>query len=112
MSLTTDPNDPRLEKYRMQYNANAGGQQEVYLVLTEEERSRGYQRPYRTAYRHEKCGTVTHMAHAIAETYAVNPSFYGATYCAGCMRHLPVGPEGEFIWVNADGTDTEDKVGA
>src|SRR5262249_28624228 len=48
------------------------------------------------------CGTVTTMGQAIAETYARNPTFYGATYCVGCSRHLPVGPDGEFIW---DGTD-------
>jgi hypothetical protein len=48
------------------------------------------------------CGAVTSMNHAIAETYARNPSFYGATYCVNCMKHLPVGKLGEFVW---DGTD-------
>lgn len=46
------------------------------------------------------CGTVTTMAQALAETYARNPRFYGATYCCGCRRHLPVGPQGEFVWVS------------
>lgn len=47
------------------------------------------------------CGTVTTMSPEIAETYARAPGFYGATYCAGCRRHLPVGRHGEFAW--ADG---------
>lgn len=44
------------------------------------------------------CGAVTVMAAAIAETYARNPGFYGATYCVGCNMHRPVGPAGEFDW--------------
>jgi hypothetical protein len=46
------------------------------------------------------CGTLTTMHRTIAETYASNPGFYGATYCVGCMMHLPVR---EFIW--DDGSD-------
>jgi hypothetical protein len=46
------------------------------------------------------------MGTALAETYARDPAFYGATYCAGCGRHRPVGPDGEFVW---DGTT--EKVG-
>lgn len=38
------------------------------------------------------------MGIAIAETYARQPSFYGATYCVHCQMHLPVGEHGEFIW--------------
>jgi len=38
------------------------------------------------------------MAQAIAETYAAQPTFYGATFCVHCKTHLPVGPEGEFVW--------------
>jgi hypothetical protein len=44
------------------------------------------------------CGTVTTMGQALAETYARNPRFYGATYCCGCMMHRPVGADGEFVW--------------
>lgn len=44
------------------------------------------------------CGTVTTMSQAIAETYARSPAFYGATFCCGCGKHLPVGADGEFIW--------------
>lgn len=89
---TTDPNDPGLQEIL------PGGQQKNYIVLTEEERAKGYQRPLRYAYVHDKCGTVTTMSHGIAETYAVNPKFYGATFCVHCGDHFPVGPDGEFHW--------------
>lgn len=46
MSLTTDRNDPRLNQKR------EDGQQEAYLVLSEEERAKGFVRPLRRAYRH------------------------------------------------------------
>lgn len=41
------------------------------------------------------CGTVTTMGLWLAETYARNPKFYGATYCCGCSKHLAVA---EFVW--------------
>ena len=44
------------------------------------------------------CGTCTTMGQAIAETYARDPRFYGATYCCGCNMHRPVGAQGEFVW--------------
>lgn len=44
------------------------------------------------------CGTVTTMGSALAETYAREPSFYGATFCCYCRTHLPVGKDGEFVW--------------
>lgn len=44
------------------------------------------------------CGAVTRMAAKIAETYAREPTFYGATFCVGCGTHLPVGEDGEFVW--------------
>ncbi len=46
------------------------------------------------------CGVQTVMAEKIAETYARNPSFYGATYCMGCQKHLPVK---EFMWDDDSG---------
>lgn len=48
------------------------------------------------------CGTITSMRNAIAETYARQPWYYGATFCCGCGKHLPVGLDGEFVW---EGTD-------
>jgi hypothetical protein len=150
LSLTTDKNDPRLGHG---VNDEPVPQNEAYLVLSEEERSKGFVRPLRTTYQHvgaqgpqyplrsltvdekiryqdygyyafeqypedpdssvvgrfwtEKdlrefgvaCFTYTTMAKDIAETYAREPTFYGATYCARCMMHKPVA---EFVW--EDGT--------
>lgn len=45
------------------------------------------------------CGAVTTMGRALSETYARDPSFYGATFCVTCNKHLPVA---EFVWT-ADG---------
>lgn len=44
------------------------------------------------------CGSVTTMGSALAETYARDPKYYGATFCCHCQKHLPVGEKGEFIW--------------
>ena len=97
MSLTTDPNDPELK--RGGPDPSPVPQNPVYLVLSEEERAKGFVRPVRRSYLHKKCQAVTSMAHEIAETYARNPKFYGYTYCTTCRQHLPVD---EFVW---DGTD-------
>ena len=81
------------------------GQQRGYVVLADEERAKGFVRPVRRSYVHLKCGCVTTMGQAIAETYARDPYFYSGTFCAGCRAHFPVGePEfgGEFKW---DGSD-------
>lgn len=82
------------------------GQQKGYVVLSEAERARGFVRPVRTKYVHLKCGAVTSMGLALAETYARDPSFYSGTFCVACGAHFPVGEDGEFVW---DGTD--EKVG-
>jgi hypothetical protein len=153
MTLTTDPTDPRLGHGS---NSTMVPQNEVYLVLSEEERARGFVRPVRQSYVHvgalgpryptrdltpeeqashgggyvkyeeyppeadpligrawtqaqldavgKGCGTVTTMGLALAETYARDPRFYGATYCCGCSMHRPVA---EFLW---DGT--QERVGS
>lgn len=80
------------------------GQQKAYIVLTGEERAKGFVRPVRYKYVHEKCGVVTRMAQSIAETYARDPKFYDGTFCVGCRTHLPLD---EFVW---DGTT--EKVGS
>lgn len=140
MSLTTDPTDPRLTKG---IDHTPRPQAEVYLVLSEEERAKGFIRPYRDSYKHigkrpkyplreltveererhgnnythyeqypesespltgrywtevdlnSGCGAVTTMGRVLSETYARNPSFYGATYCTGCNMHKPIE---EFVW--------------
>jgi hypothetical protein len=113
MGLTTDPNDPRLGRG---VDAEPGPQNEAYLVLSEEERAKGFVRPLRRAYVHVgvdgteqnltggACGVETRMGLALCETYARDPSFYGATYCVGCRMHKPVG---EFVW-----TDDGERVGS
>jgi hypothetical protein len=48
MGLTTDRNDPALEAGQK----NATGQHSVYLVLSDEERAKGFVRPFRDSYVH------------------------------------------------------------
>lgn len=143
-TTTTDPNDPRLGHG---VNEERVPQNKAYLVLSEEERSKGFVRPYRDAYRHvgapppanplrdltdheqelwgsegyvkfeiypegssavgkfwtqadldnvgKGCGSETIMGRALSETYQRQPSFYGATFCVVCSKHLPVN---EFVW--------------
>lgn len=99
MSGTTDDrNDPRLTHGA---DTEPVPQAPVYLVLSDEERRRGFVRPVRIAYVHTVCGAVTRMSLSIAETYATEPGFYGATYCCRCQKHRPVGEDGEFEWVDA-----------
>ena len=98
--LTDDPGDLRLKRG---VDKEPTEQADTYLVLSAEDRAKGFVRPVRTAYKHEKCGTTTTMGLAIAETYARCPEFYGATYCVQCRMHLPVGAQGEFVWLD-DGT--------
>lgn len=82
----------------LQQSPNDVGQHKNYVVLCEEERKAGFVRPVRRTYVHEKCGTATTMGLALAETYARDPGFYGATFCATCNSHFPVGVDGEFRW--------------
>lgn len=84
----------------------ATGMQRDYIVLSPEERAKGFVRPVRRSYVHQKCGGLTTMGQSIAETYARQPTFYGGTFCVHCRAHFPVGAAGEFVW---DGTT--EKVG-
>lgn len=90
--LTTDQNDPRLTHG---IDTTQAQQAEVYLVLSAEERAKGFVRPLRRSYVHTTCGAVTTMGLALCETYARDPKFYGATYCCNCGMHRPVS---EFTW--------------
>ncbi len=100
MSLTDDRSDPRLG-----YGSNDEPvpQNEAYLVLSDEERAKGFVRSVRLTYFHVGCGGVTTMNQTIAETYARQPGFYGATYCVKCQKHRPVGEDGEFVWCEPSG---------
>lgn len=91
------------------------GQHDGYIVLCEEERQKGFVRPYRDEYRHVGalqqltdhagndshqvraggCGTTTRMGRSLSETYARDPKFYSHTFCVRCNQHLPVA---EFTW--------------
>lgn len=158
--VTTDGRDP--DVVRDEQVGQPTGQHRSYLVLSPEERAKGFVRAVRTSYKHvgppgprfplrdltddEKarhaaayvkfepypesmrpvtgsfwtqarldavdkgCGQVTTMGRAIAETYARTPTFYGATFCCSCNRHIPVGEHGEFVWVDG-GRETTERVG-
>ena len=88
------------------------GQQKAYVVLSAEERAKGFVRSVRDKYKHVGrlqedgsrkggCGQSTTMGWTIAETYARDPKFYGGTFCCSCGIHKAVS---EFFW---DGTDEE-----
>lgn len=131
MGTTSDPSDPRLTRG---VNDEPVSMAEVYLVLSDEERAKGFVRPVRRTYVHwywldgrmdplpvgltslggglravprdlgiGGCGAATTMGQAIAETYARDPGFYGATFCVGCGMHREVGEHGEFIWDDGSG---------
>ncbi len=74
------------------------GMQQSYVVLTAEERAKGFVRPVRRSYIHEKCGTTTTMGFALSESYARAPAMYSGTFCVRCKDHFPVGEAGEFVW--------------
>lgn len=76
------------------------GQQKAYVVLSEEERKKGFVRPVRRTYKHLKCDSTTTMGQSLAETYARDPAFYSGTFCCTCRNHFPVGKEGEFTWLD------------
>lgn len=75
------------------------GQQKAYVVLSDAERARGFVRPVRRTYVHQKCGAATTMGLALAETYARDPDFYSGTFCCACRTHFTFGqPDGDFVW--------------
>lgn len=74
----------------------ANGQQKDYVILSADERAKGFVRPVRRSYRH-KCGSVTTMAQSIAETFARDPGFYSGGFCCACAAHFP---NAEFVWAD------------
>ena len=77
------------------------GQQKGYVVLSAEERAKGFVRPVRRTYLHKPCGTTTTMGQALAETYARDPGFYSGTFCVSCRAHFALD---QFVW---DGTSEQ-----
>ena len=90
--LVTDPNDPRLTRGG---DSQPVDQAKAYLVLSKEERAKGFVRPVRSSYIHvgvggheiepgnpakhgrigNACGAETTMSRDLAETYARDPYF-------------------------------------
>jgi len=96
---TTSGEEP--DKVRAEQTEEAG-QHKSYLILCDAERAKGFVKPYRDNYRHRTCGCVTRMGRKIAETYARDPWFYGATFCVFCNVHRPLA---EFVWEDGEPMD-------
>ena len=99
---TTDgqPPTPGLEDASAPKPVDLSGQHGAYWILTESERMKGFVRPVRRSYKHTVCGSITTMGLAIAETYARDPKFYGATFCVTCAAHFTVD---QFTWNDGGG---------
>lgn len=80
------------------------GQQKGYVVLSPEERAKGFVKPVRRSYIHDKCGTLTTMGRSLAETYARDPRFYSGTFCCGCSTHFNLH---EFHWEDGEPMDPD-----
>lgn len=83
MGITDDPNNPCLK------NIKPDGQQACYLVLSDEERAKGFVRPVRRSYQHvgqEVCGHY-------------RPSLSGMLGGMQEVCCMPIGHEGEHFIV-------------
>jgi hypothetical protein len=90
VALTDDPNDPRL------HQKGPDGRYLAHLVKPYEERSvENFTRPLRKAYVHRACDLVTEIGPSLAATFAVDPTFYGSTFCVHCNDYFPIR---EFVW--------------
>jgi hypothetical protein len=81
----------------------ATGQQRDYVILTAEERAKGFVRPVRRQYIHLACNTETRIAQVIAETYARDPKFYSSTFCVHCNWHFKLIDDAgkpAFVWTD------------
>lgn len=71
------------------------------------ERSRGFVKPVRRIYVHDKCGVKTNLSMDMAERFAADPNFYEGAFCDNCRQHFYFGqPGGSFHW------DGGEKLGA
>lgn len=100
--MCTTTGDSVDEVRKLQAEEGNSGQHKAYIVLCEEERRKGFVRPYRDAYRHLTCRSITTMGRALSETYARDPEFYGSTFCVKCGKHFPVA---EFTWYEMNGSE-------
>lgn len=107
--MSTDPRmctttgEP-VEKVRAE-QTEPTGQHKGYIILCDAERAKRFVKPYRDSYRHKRCGTTTTMGRKLAETYARDPRFYGATFCVACNAHRPLA---EFVWSDGEPMDPHD----
>ena len=101
--LCTTSGEP-VAKVRAEQTEPAG-QHKAYIVLCDEEREKGFVKPYRESYLHRVCGTETRMGRTIAETYARDPYFYSATFCVTCNAHKPLA---EFAWLDGEPMNPHD----
>ena len=101
--LCTTSGEP-VAKVRAEQTEPAG-QHKAYIVLCDEEREKGFIKPYRESYLHRVCGMETRMGRAIAETYARDPYFYSATFCVTCNAHKLLS---EFSWLDGEPMNPHD----
>lgn len=71
---TDDPTDPRLGRGT---DSETTSQHEVYLVLSKEERARGFVRPLRESYRHVGPAGPTHDLQDLTEKQKAQYSHFG-----------------------------------
>lgn len=74
MSLTTDPNDPRLGRGA---DVEKTGQNAAYLVLSEGERAKGFVRPVRLSYVHVGRPEPKHPLRDLTEEERTEYGHYG-----------------------------------
>lgn len=75
------------------------GMQKGYIVLSPEERAKGFIKSVRYSYIHRNCHTRTTMGRGLAETYARDPNFYSGTFCCGCHAHFDLD---QFDWEDGE----------
>jgi hypothetical protein len=107
MSLTDDPNDPRLTRGATRPTRRTATRPRCTSCSPRTSAPRASSGRYAGRTGTRSAATVTTMGQALAETYARNPGFYGATYCVHCGQHRPVGADGEFYWCDLDNTETQ-----
>src|SRR5688572_21704649 len=74
MPVTTDPKDPRLGQGS---DTEPRPQNEAYLVLSEEERAKGFVRPVRRAYRHIGPDAPKYPLHDLTDEKKAEFAHYG-----------------------------------
>lgn len=102
MSLTTDPTDPRLGRG---VDTKQVPQNEVYLILSEEERRKGFVRPMRYAYRHVGM-QPRHPLRDLTPEETEQYQKYGYVKYEAYPKGSPERPEGSSVvgcfWTQAD----------